>query len=163
MSDTPEPSEGTGGTRYAGFWIRVAAALIDSALVAIILTPIILAIYGREYFTSTTVFAGPADVLLTWVLPAAAIVVFWIYRSATPGKLILGMRIVDANSGQPLGARQSIARYLAYYVSLLPLGLGMIWIAFDARKQGFHDKLARTVVLRSVRRSNVADLERLLH
>ena len=142
------------GVSYAGFWIRVVASLIDSVLLAIILTPIILAIYGRQYFSAVRLIAGPGDFLLTWVLPAIAVVVFWIYRSATPGKLILGLRIVDANSGAPLGTRQSIARYLGYYVSLIPFGLGMLWVAFDPRKQGFHDKLARTVVVRQARAAN---------
>jgi uncharacterized RDD family membrane protein YckC len=141
--------------RYAGFWIRVAAALIDTAFAAIILGPIVYAIYGREYFTSTNFIEGPLDFVLTWVLPALAVILFWIYRSATPGKLILGLRIVDANTGEPLRSGQSVVRYLGYYVSLIPLGLGMLWVAFDARKQGFHDKLARTVVLRQARAASI--------
>lgn len=45
-----------------------------------------------------------------------------------------------------------IGRYLAYYVSLIPFGLGFIWVAFDGRKQGWHDKLAGTVVVRKKNR-----------
>ena len=84
---------------------------------------------------------------MTWVLPAVAVIVFWIYRSATPGKIILGIRIVDAQTGDKPSTGQLIGRYFAYYVSAIPLMLGFLWIAFDRRKQGWHDKLAGTVVI----------------
>ena len=91
---------------------------------------------------------GPADLLLNWVLPAVAVVLFWVYRQATPGKIAIGARIVDARTGGRPSTGQLIGRYFAYYVSMLPLMLGFIWVAFDARKQGWHDKLANTVVVR---------------
>jgi uncharacterized RDD family membrane protein YckC len=134
---------------YAGFWVRVGAALIDSFLAALILVPIVWAVYGPQYFSSDTLLAGPLDFLLTWVLPAVAVILFWVYKSATPGKMALGLKIVDADTGELPSTGQCIGRYLGYYVSLLPVGAGILWVAFDARKQGFHDKLARTVVVRS--------------
>jgi len=133
---------------YAGFWIRVWAAIIDSVLAVLILGPILWAVYGRDYFTSTTLIAGPVDFLLTWVLPAVAVILFWMYKSATPGKIAAGLWIVDAKSGEKPTTGQCVGRYLGYYVSLLPLGAGILWVAFDRRKQGFHDKLAGTVVVR---------------
>jgi uncharacterized RDD family membrane protein YckC len=133
---------------YAGFWVRVGAALIDSFLAAVILVPILWAVYGPEYFGANALIAGPLDFLLTWVMPAVAVVLFWVHRSATPGKMALRLRILDAKSRAQPSTRQFIVRYLGYYVSLFPLGLGILWIAFDARKQGFHDKLAGTVVVR---------------
>lgn len=42
---------------------------------------------------------------------------------------------------------QLLVRYIAYLASALPLGLGFLWVAVDRRKQAFHDKLARTVVV----------------
>ena len=139
------------GDIYAGFWIRVWASIIDSFLAALVLGPIIWAVYGKDYFNSPALIAGPADFLLTWVVPPVVIVLFWIYKAATPGKMAAGIRVVDATSGEKPTAAQSIKRYLGYYVSLLPFGLGMLWVAFDARKQGFHDKLAGTVVVRRSR------------
>lgn len=133
---------------YAGFWIRAWAALIDTFLAALMLGPILLAVYGRDYFSSDALIAGPADFLLTWVLPAIAVILFWMYKAATPGKMALGLRIVDAKSGATPTTGQCIGRYLGYYVSLLPFAAGIVWVAFDARKQGFHDKLAGTVVVR---------------
>ena len=73
----------------------------------------------------------------------------WIARQATPGKIAIGARIVDAATGDEPTRSQMIGRYFAYYVSTFPLCLGFIWVAFDRRKQGWHDKLAGTVVVRS--------------
>ena len=89
---------------------------------------------------------GPADFLISWVLPALAAVACWRYRSATPGKMIVSAWIVDARSGQQPSLVQCLVRYFAYVLSALPLGLGFVWIAFDPRKQAWHDKLAGTVV-----------------
>jgi uncharacterized RDD family membrane protein YckC len=137
--------------QYVGFWARTGAALIDSVLLLPIITPLLYWIYGPEYFRAPESIAGPTDVLLNWVFPALAVIVFWIYRQATPGKMVIGARIVDARSGQPPSTGQLIGRYFGYYVSMIPLCLGLIWVAFDARKQGWHDKLAGTVVIRGRR------------
>ena len=79
-------------------------------------------------------------------------IAFWHYRSATPGKMVIHARIVDARTGEPPSVGQLIGRYLGYFVSTLPFFLGLIWVGIDARKQGWHDKLARTVVIRDKRR-----------
>jgi uncharacterized RDD family membrane protein YckC len=133
---------------YVGFWARVGATLIDTALVLVVCLPLVTLVYGSSYWTSETLLQGPADFLINWLLPAIAVVVFWIYRQATPGKIAIGARIVDAETGGKPGTRQLVIRYLGYYVSMLPLMAGMVWVAFDARKQGWHDKLAGTVVVR---------------
>jgi uncharacterized RDD family membrane protein YckC len=104
--------------------------------------------YGPKYFDEPDTFRGVGDLVINWVLPAVAVIAFWIYRQATPGKIVIGARIVDARTGEPPSTGQLIGRYLGYYVSMLPLCLGLLWVAFDARKQGWHDKLASTVVVR---------------
>jgi uncharacterized RDD family membrane protein YckC len=142
---TPTPFD---GVEYVGFWARAAAALIDSILLMMIILPLIYWFYGPEYFETPETIAGPADLLLNWVFPAVAVIVFWIYRQATPGKMIIGARIVDATTGQAPSTGQLIGRYFGYYVSMIPLFLGIFWVAFDPRKQGWHDKLAGTVVIR---------------
>jgi len=133
--------------KYAGFWIRVAASMIDSLLIVAITLPIVYNIYGAAYFESTALFAGPANFVITWVFPAVAVILFWVYRSATPGKMLLGLTIVDANTGGKPTTAQFVLRYVGYFVATIPLLLGIIWVAFDARKQGWHDKMANTVVI----------------
>lgn len=139
---------------YAGFWIRVGAAIIDTLLLVVITFPLLIAIYGWEYFDAdiTGFIAGPADVLISWVLPAIAVIMFWVLRQATPGKMLLSLRIQDATTGAGLTWGQSVGRYLGYFLATLPLGLGLIWVGFDKKKQGWHDKLAHTVVVKYARR-----------
>lgn len=137
---------------YAGFWVRTGAAIIDSVLVVIITFPLLVSIYGWKYFDSTFFIAGPADFLISWVFPAVAVVWFWKNKQATPGKMAFSMRVVDAGSGENLTTGQSIGRYLAYFISTIPMGLGLAWVGFDSRKQGWHDKLANTVVVRTKNR-----------
>ena len=61
--------------------------------------------------------------------------------------MIFKATIVDEKTGGKPSLGQLIIRYLGYFVSLVPLGLGYFWVAFDKKKQGFHDKLANTVVV----------------
>lgn len=134
---------------YVGFWVRVVASLIDTVLMVLVVTPLLAAVYGRGYFEmSIGAVPGTPNLLLSWVLPALAVIAFWIVRQATPGKMVFSARIVDARTGREPSAGQCIGRYLAYFVSSIPFCLGFLWVAIDRRKQGWHDKLAGTVVVR---------------
>ena len=85
--------------------------------------------------------------MLTYVPPAFVSIVFWIYRSATPGKMITKIKIVNAETGMKLSVTQRVIRYLAYFPAMLFGLFGVIWVAVDKRKQGWHDKMARTLVV----------------
>ena len=137
---------------YVGFWARVGASLIDTVLLLIIILPILHMVYGPAYWTSDSFNQGPVEFLINYVLPAIAIIAFWIARQATPGKMAIGAKIVDAKTGNPASTGQLVGRYLGYYVSTIPLFLGIFWVAFDDKKQGWHDKLAGTVVVRTKNR-----------
>ena len=152
---------------YVGFWLRVVAALIDSVIVSIIITPALIAVYGMGYYLNTgrPLIAGPADVLISWVLPALAVILFWLFRRATPGKMVISAQVVDARTGKSLTTGQAIGRYFAYFVATLPFCLGLIWVAFDPRKQGRHgDDQAQTArsaaLITAGWRGNVARLAR---
>jgi uncharacterized RDD family membrane protein YckC len=132
---------------YVGFWNRAAASLIDSVLLLIVVIPVQQALTGAALGVPGDGPTGFWDVLVSYVLPAAAVLVFWKYRSATPGKMFMSAEIVDAATGGKPRNRQLVLRYVGYYLSTLPLLLGLVWVAFDPRKQGWHDKLAGTVVV----------------
>lgn len=133
---------------YAGFWIRTGAAIIDSILIIIIIAPILTAVYGGDYWLDESRPQGIVDILLNYILPAVAVIIFWVYKSATPGKMAMNLTIVNAKTGEKPSTGQFIGRYLGYYVSMLPLFLGIIWVGIDKKKQGWHDKLANTVVIK---------------
>jgi uncharacterized RDD family membrane protein YckC len=135
------------GPRYVGFWKRLLAFFIDTLILIVVFVTIAIAIYGRRYVQlasqgQTLLF----DVLVQFVLPAVAAILFWRYRGATPGKMLVSARIVDAATLGAPSTGKLIGRYFAYIVSSIFM-LGFIWIAFDRRKQGWHDKLAGTVVI----------------
>ena len=134
---------------YAGFWVRVGATLIDSLLIVLVTMPILVSVYGSGYFSSEEIVRGKVDFLLTWVLPAVAVITFWVLKSATPGKMAFSAVIVDARTGGKLSVAQCVGRYFAYIPATLLLFLGLVWVGIDKRKQGWHDKLAGTVVIRN--------------
>lgn len=131
--------------RYVGFWARVFASVVDSIVVLFALVPIAIVLKLAGIGVAD---GDPYAQTLVQLMTGAVIVLFWIARMATPGKMIIDAVIVDAKTFGKPGWRQYVGRYLAYFVSIIPLFLGLIWVAFDRRKQGWHDKLAGTVVVR---------------
>lgn len=138
---------------YVGFWPRVGAAIIDSLLLIAITFPALSMIYGLDYWTSDRFIEGPADFVISWVLPAVLTLWFWVRNGQTPGKMAIGARVVDARTGQGISLERAVARYIGYYVSMIVFLVGYLWVGFDPRKQGWHDHIAGTVVVRKRNRS----------
>ena len=140
---------------YAGFWIRFGALLIDMVVMLIVLYIPLSFIYGQEYWSGDKLIYGFWDVFLGYVVPICATVWFWLKYLATPGKMATKLQVVDAVSGKKMSTGQAIGRYFAYIPAMLPLGLGLIWVGIDKKKQGWHDKLAGTVVIRDTEKESV--------
>ena len=135
--------------RYVGFWTRVWASLVDSLLLLVLLVPVGWLVFDANLLDTTGSASDGEHFVLTTVVPAMVVLVYWMRRQSTPGKLLFHARIVDAETGRAPRAAQLVVRYLGYYLSAFVLGLGFVWIAFDPRKQGWHDKLANTLVVRA--------------
>ena len=152
------------GTRYVGFWARFVACIVDTVLVIVVLSLIAgtlvsgtsVDLLGLD-LQALQADPAQAQARLAELLPSLGMkllvlgvvfVLFWIARSATPGKMIVSAIIVDAETLAKPSTFQLIRRYIGYFISTLGLGLGFAWIAWDPRKQGWHDKLAGTVVIR---------------
>jgi uncharacterized RDD family membrane protein YckC len=131
------------GVRYVGFWARVAAGLLDLVAVLFVVTPAMVFLFG-DGWTDTRGLVGFA---VNWVPLGGAIIAFWIVKGATPGKMAISAVVVDARTHAPVDFWQALTRYVGYFVSTVPLFAGLAWVAFDTRKQGWHDKMARTVVI----------------
>lgn len=140
-------AQGTRQVTYVGFWKRAAAAIIDTVIVVAVILLLALPLYGPGYLQlSKDGKTLGFDFVVQIVLPIVAVIVFWRFRGATPGKMLFSAKIVDADTFGPPSTGKLVGRYFAYLVSMI-FGLGFLWIAFDPRKQGWHDKLAGTVVI----------------
>lgn len=162
-------SDATAARRYSGFWRRLIAYLLDGILLGVlnvfVLEPLIGVIVRSPALAPLTynllrpvinrmgsaVNASPTTTLgmvLSVLLAGLYFVVFWTLVGRTPGMLVLGMKIVTGDGRRP-GFVRSLIRYIGYFISAILFCLGFIWIGIDARKQGWHDKLAGTFVTRT--------------
>jgi uncharacterized RDD family membrane protein YckC len=133
-------------SQYVGFGARFRASIVDTVLCILIILPIYYLIYGN-FTLNLEGEINVITIILQYIFPFFATLIFWIYKSATPGKMLIKAIIVDANTyGKPT-TKQLLIRNIGYYLSFLPLGLGYFWVIWDKRKQGWHDKLANTVVI----------------
>lgn len=134
--------------KYVGFWARLIATVLDNIWIAILVYGFLWLTIGEEIF-SIEYEPSLLSSMVMYIIPIVIVVVFWKLKSATPAKMIFSMKIVDAETLGQVSTPRLILRYFAYFLSIIPLGLGFIWAAFDKRKQGFHDKIAKTVVIKS--------------
>lgn len=127
---------------YAGFWRRSGAAILDTMLWMLTISILLGPRYAENDVFSWQILGGDMASLIVTVL-------LWVHFMGTPGKLLLDCQVVDGSSGKPISYKQAIIRCIGYFVSGLPFMLGFLWIIWDKRKQGFHDKLANTVVVQN--------------
>jgi uncharacterized RDD family membrane protein YckC len=160
---------------YAGFWIRLGAGVIDLAIVLSLIYSVSSIIGGitsrltsalvaspapfcgyASIVTNAVVIARPADdnaINALLIIPVAALIAaiymigMWVWRGQTLGKMVLGIKIIRTDSS-PLDLNHAIIRCGGGVVAMAMLGIGFIWIAFDSRKQGIHDKIADTYVVK---------------
>ncbi len=132
--------------RYGGFWLRVAAYVIDSivltlAFVAVSkLTPLNLFDPDMKHFDPTNNGISLVAGLLYFALMESS------PRGATLGKMALGLRVVS-DKGERLSFPRAVGRYFAKVLSALLLGIGFLMVAFTDRKRGLHDMIAGTLVV----------------
>jgi uncharacterized RDD family membrane protein YckC len=131
--------------RYGGFWIRVVAYIIDGILLSIV-GRIIDLILGVNPTNTTT---GPYALasLLQLLIDIGYFTYMWSYQGATLGQRIFRLRVVDANTGQNITIGKALLRWLGLLISFVVCFIGVIWVAFDSRKQGWMDKIAGTLVI----------------
>lgn len=138
---------------YAGFWIRAGAYVIDTMVLFVALIPFYLIwgiggwggwnemrTVGETFFQDTLV-----PTILWWVYSAVMESSAW---QATLGKRAFGLKVVGAE-GQRISFGRATGRFFAKYVSAILLLVGFIMVAFTKKKQGLHDIMARTFVLRT--------------
>jgi len=155
----------TAQTTYAGFWIRVVARLVDGLLLGIPFAILfgILAAAGGLFASASNAndqsqsSQGAAAALfggvfvLLYLLALAVTFGYWIYfwgsSGETIGMRLLRLRVIDANTGAHIGYGRATIRLLMTFINTWACYIGWIWVAFDPRKQGWHDKVANSVVV----------------
>lgn len=129
---------------YGGFWRRWLALLIDAVLAVLVLFPLLHLLGMSADIRGTGHLIKDASLNIPFMVVAALLIANY---GGTPGKRLLGMRVVDADTLQPIGFVRALWRQFAYFFSFF-LFLGFIWVALSDRKRGWHDLLAGTVVIR---------------
>ena len=145
---------------HAGFISRAIAFVLDlvvmsiAVVAAIALVEAVLGfftLYGLvgQRVVQSAPFRDAVIAVIALIGAGIAIgypVGFWVLLGQTPGKLLFGLRVARIN-GQPLTIRRALLRYLGYWLSAIPLGLGFLWVLVDDQRQGWHDKLSGTYVV----------------
>ncbi|SRR6266851_317936 len=126
----------------AGFWIRVLAFIIDS-----IILYVVNLIVGVVLNPSTTGRSG-----IQTLLGIIYFTYFWSASSLWPGQTVgdklLNLRVIKTD-GTDLTIVQAFIRYVGLVISFIVIFIGVIWVAFDPNKQGWHDKIAGTYVIKT--------------
>jgi uncharacterized RDD family membrane protein YckC len=130
------PATGGASGPRAGFWRRFAGLIIDGILLGIV-DGILRAILGYG-----------AGVGLSFVIAAIYFTaMIGSDRGQTVGQMALGIRVIDFNTGGPIGYGRAFIRWLVSYISLVVIFLGYLWMLWDKEKQCWHDKAANDVVV----------------
>ena len=135
----------------ASLGLRCGAFLIDYILTLLIpAVTLILAVYiKRQWFANTFAFVL---VIIGYLATAALIyfnlIYFYVHNGQSLGKSFIGLRVVRQD-GAPIDYRTAIIRHVVGYpLSVICLGMGFLWMFWDQKQQGWHDKLAKTLVIK---------------
>lgn len=140
---------------YAGFWRRLGAMIIDIlAVISInwfVIAPWRLALKVSHIWQPEG-WLGPFPVndpfaIVTLLIAGLYFTCFWACRGQTPGSMILNIKVLSYD-GRQISFSTALKRFAGYAVCVLTLGIGFLILAFDERRQGLHDKIALTVVVK---------------
>jgi uncharacterized RDD family membrane protein YckC len=156
--------------KFAGFWRRLVAYAIDGVIINIIFAILLMIVL---FALLAGAMSGVSGVRLSDMMESLSflgLVVFTFYivlsisyftyfhgiNGRTPGKMLLGLQVLSVD-GNPVSFGIAFLRSVGYLVSAI-FYIGFIWVAFDHKKQGWHDKIAATVVIIRPGESQTASL-----
>lgn len=132
---------------YAHFWVRLGALFID--LVILLATVLALAFWSNAVGIAGSDTAS--NFTVGFLILASPWLYFWLFtgsRGQTLGKMAVGIHVVNAQGKVPGLGRAALREIMGKTISTLALFLGFLWIIWDPRKQGWHDMMASTYVVR---------------
>jgi uncharacterized RDD family membrane protein YckC len=138
---------GIRGFEFVGFGTRLMAVLLDSVIFFVGY----IALFFVTLFFLT--FEDPEELSFAFVMfsnlaPIAVILAFWTLLGGTPGKLMMGIRIVNIHTGKNVSIFRGLWRYVSYMISSFPLFFGFFWVLWDRENKAWHDHLSGTAVVR---------------
>ncbi len=140
------PSSAAAAVEYMGFWIRLGAAIIDVIIIwfisSVLSYSLLSSIVGYRISFLFSPFWFPAYWLYYWLFTGL--------KGQTPGKMVVGIKVVNAQ-GDRVGLGVAALREFVRFISAYVLCLGFLWIIWDKQKQGWHDKIASTYVVKVVK------------
>jgi len=135
-------------TQPAGFWRRAVATLVD--LVVVVLVKALLGVIAARVFHADRDATQGALVACTLLFAVLYVIGLHALEGQTIGKLVVGARVIGAE-GVPPAVGVSVLRFVGYFVSLLPFGLGFAMAGLRTDRRALHDLLAGTRVERLTR------------
>ena len=136
----------------AGFWIRSVAYILDFFLLGTVQLVLSLLIDQVIGLLGIVTEGDPAVNLVIWLFGASLsigyAVFFTGYCGQTPGKMVLRIKVIRTDGGPVSYSRAALREVLGKFISSILLGIGYLMVAFDSQKQGLHDKIADTYVIK---------------
>jgi uncharacterized RDD family membrane protein YckC len=139
------------GRRFVGY-------VIDAIIFWIVWLPVSIVFSGTNNVVttigSTTITTqqrtlSPLIEIILLIVGLAYFTLLWSRNGSSVGQMVVGIKVVDATTGAPVSQTQALVRAIGYIVSGIPIYIGFIWAFFDPRKQGWMDKMANTLVVRT--------------
>ena len=133
--EPPVPTAPEAAVEYMGFWIRFTAAVIDYLVIMVI----------SSVFLSLHELGGVSAIFVSWLY-------HWLFiglKGQTLGKMAVGIKVVDAAGSVPGLGRAALREIPGKILSSIAIYLGFLWVIWDKQKQGWHDKIASTHVVRA--------------
>lgn len=132
---------------YGSVHMRLLALAFDMIIVLFIMMLVVMLVYGQAWLLRYGANPSLEFYISLLLVPCLYFVGCWTFIGATPGKMLLGLSVVDRETGTTPGIIQAFIRFFGYGVNLMSFGLGVVGLLDSEQPQGWHDRLSGTVVI----------------
>ena len=152
LEQIKESGQAHSDLKFAGFWIRFVAKFIDGIIQTIVTVPVSFLTIGLAAYTGDSANSTPSIMatviyyLFSFLFPMAYTTWFLGKYSATPGKMALGLKVIEPDDS-PINYKRAFGRYWGEMLSSITLCIGYIMVAFDDEKRSLHDRICNTRVV----------------
>jgi uncharacterized RDD family membrane protein YckC len=145
LSFAPPTNDLVGSFEQAGFLLRIGAFMLDMIATMIFL---LFVTFVVSNFSSYPEIISKISNIFLLVFFISNFLIFPCVKGQTIGKWLIGIRIISSDQTKAKISQILIRHILGYFLALFPFALGLLWIIWDPKQQGWHDKLAKTLVIK---------------